>query len=46
MRLLKEQGLFADDIAKVAALYKVDEAVADKSDFPKIRKETLAVVNK
>lgn len=46
VRLLKEQGLFAEDLAKVAALYKVDEAVANKSDFPKIRQETLAVVNR
>ena len=46
VRLLKEQGLFADDLAKVAALYKVDEAVANKSDFPKIRKATLDIVNK
>ena len=46
IRLLKEQGLFADDLAKIAALYKVDEAVANKSDFPKIRKATLDIVNK
>ena len=46
VRLLKEQGLFAEDLAKVAALYKANEAVANKSDFPKIRKATLDVVNK
>ena len=46
VRLLKEQGLFAKDLAKVAALYKVDEAVANKSNFQAIRKATLDVVNK
>lgn len=46
VRLLKEQGLFADDLAKVAALYKVDEAIANKSNFTRIRQETLAVVNR
>ena len=46
MRILKEQGLFADELAKVAALYKQAEAVANKSNFTKIRQETLAVVNK
>ena len=36
----------ADEFAKVAALYKVDEAIANKSDFPKIRQATLDIVNK
>ena len=46
MRILKEQGLFKDELAKVAALYKADEAVANKSDFPAIRKATLDIVNR
>ena len=46
MRILKEQGLFKDEIARVAALYKQAEAIANKSNFTKIRQETLAVVNK
>ena len=46
MRILREQGLFADELAKVAALYNQAEAVANKSNFMKIRQETLAVVNK
>ena len=46
VRLLKEQGLFAEELAKVAALYKQAEASANKSNFVKIRQETLDVVNK
>ena len=46
MRILREQGLFAGELAKVAALYKVGEAVANKSDFAAIRKATLDAVNK
>jgi len=46
VRLLKEQGLFKDELAKVAALYKVDEAVAGKSNYTKVRSETLNVVNR
>ena len=46
VRILREQGLFTDDLAKVAGLYKVDEAVANKSDFPAIRKATLDIINR
>ena len=46
VRLLKEQGLFKEELAKVAALYKQDEATANKSNFAKIRQATLDVVNK
>ena len=46
MRILKEQGLFKEELAKVAALYKQAEASANKSNFVKIRQETLDVVNK
>ena len=45
-RILKEAGLFKEELAKVAALYKRAEAVANKSNFTRIREETLAVVNK
>ena len=45
IRQLRESGLFGDEIAKVAALYKASEAVANKSDFVKIRKLTLDLVN-
>ena len=46
VRLLKEQGLFKEELAKVAALYKQDEATANKSNFVKIRQATRDVVNK
>ena len=46
VRILKEQGLFKEELAKVAALYKQAEASANKSNFVKIRQETLDVVNK
>ena len=46
VRLLKEQGLFKEELAKVAALYKQDEATANKSNIAKIRQATLDVVNK
>ena len=46
VRILKDEGLFKDELAKVATLYKVDEAIANKSDFPAIRKATLEIVNR
>ena len=46
VRILRERGLFTDDLAKVASLYKVDEAVHNKSDFRAIRKRTLDIVNR
>ena len=46
VRILKEQGLLKEELAKVAALYKQDEARDNKSNFVKIRQETLDVVNK
>ena len=46
VRILKKQGLFRDELAKIAALYKVDEAVKNASDFPAIRTATLDVLNK
>ena len=47
IRIMKESGgLDANALAKLAALYKQDEARANKSDFPKIRRATLDFVNK
>ena len=46
VRILKDAGLFKEEFAKVASLYKVDEAVTNKSDFPAIRKATLEIVNR
>ena len=46
VRLLKEAGLFKDELAKVAAKYRVKEAVDGKSNFPAIRQATLDAVNK
>ena len=46
VRLLKEAGLLAEDLARIAALYRKDEAVANKGNFVKIRAETLRAVNK
>ena len=46
VRILKEQGLFKGELAKVAALYKEGEARANKSDFVAIRKATIDLVNK
>ena len=46
VRILREQGLFTDDLAKVASFYKVDEAIHNKSDFRAIRKRTLDIVNR
>ena len=46
VRILKEQGLFNDELVKVAALYKKDEALANKCNFRAIRAATLEAVNK
>ena len=46
VRLLKERGLFADEIAKVAALYDVGKANAKTCDFKAVRAKTLALVNR
>ena len=46
VRILREQGLFKDELAKVAALYRKDEAVANRSNFVRIREETLRMVNR
>ena len=46
VRLLKERGLFTDELKEVAALYKAAEATAGTSNFVQIRQATLTVVNK
>lgn len=46
VRILKDAGLFKEELEKVATLYKTDEAMANKSDFPAIRKATLEIVNR
>jgi hypothetical protein len=46
IRILREQGLFADDFAKLAKRYDPKEAVANKSNFLAIRKATLELVNR
>jgi hypothetical protein len=46
IRILKKSGLFADEIAKLAKLYKPADAVVNKCDFQKIRRLTLELVNK
>ncbi len=45
IRILKEQGLFTEDLTKVAALYKPEEAIDNKSPFFNIREATLKAVN-
>ena len=46
IRIFKEQGLFAGELAKLAARYDSKTAVANKCDFPAIRKATLDLVNR
>ncbi|MBO7721598.1 MAG: DUF4091 domain-containing protein [Kiritimatiellae bacterium] len=46
VRLMKEAGLLGDEFAKVAAMYRKDEAIANKSNFIDIREFTLRLVNR
>ena len=46
VRILKDAGLFKEELAKVASLYKVGEAVRNKSDVPASRKATLEIGNR
>ena len=46
IRLLKEKGLFAEEIAALAKRYDYTEAIANKTDFAKLKAETLALVNR
>jgi hypothetical protein len=45
-RILKSQGLFAEEFDKIKALYDVQKAVKNKCDFIGIRKKTLELVNR
>ena len=45
VRILKELGLYKDEIAKLAAIYVIADAVAKKSNFAKVREMTLRLVN-
>ena len=44
--IFKEQGLFADELAKLSKRYESKAAVANKCNFPAIRKATLDLVNR
>ena len=46
VRILKESGLFKDELDKLALRFRVDEAVTGKSDYVKLRADTLKVINK
>ena len=46
IRILKEQGLFTEEIAKLAKRYDAKAAVANKCNFQAIRKATLDLVNR
>ena len=46
LRILKEQGLFAEEIAKLSKRFKVKEATQGKSDFVQIRQDVLDLVNR
>ena len=46
IRLLKEKGLFAKELGELAAKFKPVEASLGKSDYLKLRKETLDLVNR
>ena len=45
IRILRERGLFKEELAKVSARYNVRTAVTNICDFVAIRKATLEVVN-
>ena len=46
IRILKEQGLFADEIGALAAQFDRKAALAGKADFQKLRNKTLELVNR
>ena len=46
LRILKAQGLFADEIAALARRYDYKEAMANKTDFAKLKEATLKLVNR
>ncbi|MDD4018092.1 MAG: DUF4091 domain-containing protein [Kiritimatiellae bacterium] len=46
IRILKEKGLFADDIARLSKRFIAEEAAAGKSDYRGIRDNVLKLVNR
>ena len=46
LRILKEKGLFADEIAALVQRYDYKEAMENKTDFAKLKEETLKLVNR
>jgi hypothetical protein len=46
IRMLKEQGVFVDEINVLAGKYNSAEASSGKSDYVGIRTETLNLVNR
>ena len=46
IRILKEQGLFADEIAALAAQFDRKAALSNESDFGKLKAKTLGLVNR
>ena len=46
IRILKEQGLFADEIAALAAKFDRKAALANKANFGNLKAKTLGLVNR
>lgn len=46
IRILKEQGLFAEDIAALAKRYNCADALNGKANVPKLRQDALDLVNR
>ena len=45
VRILKEEGLFADEIAALGAKFDRKAALANKADFGKLKSKTLGIIN-
>ena len=46
LRILKEKGLFKDEMAELAKRYGYKSAMAGKTDFAKLKEDTLKLVNR
>jgi hypothetical protein len=46
VRILQEQGLYKDEIKKLSLKFDPVEASKGKSDYEKLKSETLKIVNK
>jgi hypothetical protein len=46
IRILKEKGLFKDELAALAKRYSYKEAMAGKTNCAKLKEDTLKLVNK